>query len=99
MASVLEDVDRNAAKFLIMHGNKDEDVSIEHSQLLYAKLLSTAPVAAVKNSTRVQFYTINGAAHMFGKPGEMDQAWAKICPFLREVLGEPTPVHTAANPQ
>jgi len=95
MASVLNGVDSNSARFLIMHGTDDKDVSVEHSELLYAKLEQTAPTRAQARKT--QFFKIPGATHMFPRAGDMDEAWKKICPFLSDVLGEPAPVRTAAN--
>lgn len=88
-ASVLNIMDAVAANFLIVHGTKDALVSIEHSELLHAKLLLLASGSDVEKRDHYRLFKIDGADHMFPRPPDMDQAWSHVCPFLTEVLGSP----------
>jgi len=94
-ASVLTGVNASATQFLILHGTSDNNVSIEHSELLYTKLLQTSLLGEEERERKFQFYKIGGADHMFTRKRDMDRAWTHVCPFLTEVLGQPNPIRTA----
>ena len=88
-ASVLNSVDSSATRFLIVHGTKDTNVSIEHSELLYNKLRQTCPLKDDERDRKFHLVKIEGADHMFLKKDEMNRAWSNVCTFLSDVLGPP----------
>lgn len=83
-ADVLSGIESSAAPFLIVHGDKDSAVSVEHSRLLFAKLQEQ--VSRAKGLD--QKVEIVGANHGFGGAGEMDQAWSSVCAFLEDIAGK-----------
>jgi len=83
-ASVLPNINETASPFLICHGTKDGAVSVEHSELLFAKLQSRA--GSVKRSDI--FLKIEGADHGFQRPAEATQAWKQVCRFLKQMYGQ-----------
>jgi acetyl esterase/lipase len=76
-ASPVTYVDRNDPPFLIIHGEKDDIVSIEHSQLLSSWL----KVAGVQN----ELLTVKDAPH-FGVMFDADEVRNKLMSFLKEEL-------------
>ena len=85
-ADVISQADDKAARFLLGHGTKDSAVSIEHSEMLMAKL---SQVGGARKDT---IFRIVGADHGFSKPGEMDLAWTYVSEFLNEIFYHTAPV-------
>ena len=70
-ASPLTYINRNAAPFYILHGEKDDIVPIEQSQILYNRLLS--------NGVPVTMEIVKNADHSFGPVGgQMSPDWYEI---------------------
>lgn len=56
----------------IIHGEKDEDVSVEHAESLYKSLASSSK----------ELHIIKGASHSFSEPGKLNEICNIIFDFL-----------------
>ncbi|MCB1066288.1 MAG: alpha/beta hydrolase [Verrucomicrobiae bacterium] len=76
-ASALDQVSKDDAPFLIMHGDADPGVPLEQSAKLHEKL-TTAGVPS-------QFHIVKGAGHG-GKEFQTDEVRGKVLAFFRQFL-------------